>query len=644
MTAPREPAHRFSGKLYGPPAVIEDDTHANAPHDLADGETVTRSAQARPASWNPDTLTFEAVAATPTPVQRRDSRGPYLEVLTASTLVDNPQRDLPVFDGHRGGSARATIGVVQATRNEGETVVAVLRLSLADDVEPIRQRVADGTVRHVSVGYTVAGWHETSDDRGNRVKTPTAWTITEISLVPNPADPNARIRGNSKAPTEPARVGSRADRPFENRAFGEPAMTDQTTTTAPPEDGERTRRQEIRSLVRAAGLPSDFADDLIDSGADKTATKAAIFDKVQTRTAPVIRAAAPAHDDPATIRTRQADALAYRMAGGDLPEASRPFVEMSLMDMARDCVERTGTSTRGMSRDEVLHRAAHGTSDFPLVVSNAAGKTAMQAYQAAESPLKALCRRQTLRDFKPSTAIRVGEMGELVEIAESGEFTHTTRAETGESMGLKTYARALNVSRNLIINDDLGGLGDTVSAFGEAAAQTEATVLNNLLTGNPNMADGTAVFHASRGNIATTPGLPSKATLTAAREAMRLRTGLDGSTIIDAKPAFLVVPADLETEAEEILASIQPNNVADVNVFSGKLRLLVEPRLPSGQWFLFTDPARLPTMRYAYLAGAEGVQIQRKEAWDTLGLSFRAYLDFGAGWLDWRGAHRVAES
>ncbi|SHI33593.1 hypothetical protein SAMN05444404_0017 [Ruegeria lacuscaerulensis ITI-1157] len=148
----------------------------------------------------------------------------------------------------------------------------------------------------------------------------------------------------------------------------------------------------------------------------------------------------------------------------------------------------------------------------------------------------------------------------------------------------------------------------------------------------------------SRGNIGDTAGPPSKPTLTENREAMRLRTGTDGKTIIDAPPRYLLVPADLETGAEEILAAIQPGTTADVNPFAGKLKLLVEPRLPSGTWYLFADPARLACLRYAYLSGAEGVQVQRRESWDTLGLSFRGFLDFGAGWLDWRGAQRVATS
>lgn len=394
------------------------------------------------------------------------------------------------------------------------------------------------------------------------------------------------------------------------------------------------------------GLARKLADQLIDDEADMTAAKAAVFDAQQTRrSAPVVRVHG-SNEDPATIRTRQAEALAYRMGGlEELPEASRTYADVSLMDMAREAVERMGTSTRGMSRDEVLHRAAaHGTSDFALTVMDATGKTAMASYRAAESHLKALCRKQTLRDFKTSTAIRLGEMGELEEMAENGEFTATSRAEEGESINLKTFGRRIDLTRNLIINDDLNLLSDTVRAFGEAAAQTEAAIVVAMLTGNPDMRDGTPVFDASRGNIADTAGLPSKATLTENREAMRLRTGTDGKTIIDAPPRYLLVPADLETEAEEILAAIQPGTTADVNPFAGKLKLLVEPRLPTGTWYLFADPARLACLRYAYLSGAEGVQVQRRESWDTLGLSFRGFLDFGAGWLDWRGAQRVATS
>ncbi|RQP06438.1 MAG: hypothetical protein D1H97_07115 [Paracoccus sp. BP8] len=57
-------------------------------------------------------------------------------------------------------------------------------------------------------------------------------------------------------------------------------------------------------------------------------------------------------------------------------------------------------------------------------------------------------------------------------MTEHGEFTHTSRAESGETLTLKTFGRAINVSRKLLIDDDLGLLGDMTSAMGQAAAQT----------------------------------------------------------------------------------------------------------------------------------------------------------------------------
>tara|TARA_R110002074_G_scaffold216620_4_gene386661 strand:- start:6736 stop:8511 length:1776 start_codon:yes stop_codon:yes gene_type:complete len=585
-------------------------------------DTLTRAAPTRPNTWDADTRTVSAVIATPSPVRRRDARGPFLEILTADTLDLSASQGLPVLDSHRTASVRDQLGRVRSIASEGEAVIAVLEITSAEDAAPVVQRIADGTVTGVSIGYRVAGWTEKQTPAA-RVKSPTAWTITEVTLTSNPADPSARLRHKEESP-----------------------MPDEIleTETVSPEAAEQTRRTDIRALVRSANLDAQVADDLIGAGADLTRAKAEIFDAVQDRrrAAPIIRSHAPANDDPATIIRRQSDALAFRMgAGGDPADDVRPFLNLSLRDMAVDALTRSGVSTRGMSADEVFTRAGeHTTSDFPLTVSNAMGKVALDTYRAAESPLKALCRQRTLPNFKDSTSIRLGEMGRLEELAESGEITHTSRAENGETMRLKTFARGVTVSRKLMIDDDLGLLGDMTAALGEAAAQTEADILVDLLTGNPDLSDGTAVFDASRDNIGTASA-PDVDALTEARLAMRTRKGLDGKTIIAAAPRYVLVGADLETEAERVLASIQPSTTGDVNPFGGKLTLLVEPRLPAGTWYVFADPARLAAMQYAYLSSAQGVQIQRTEAWDTLGMKYRAFLDFGAGWLDWRGAHQI---
>ena len=400
-----------------------------------------------------------------------------------ATLDLSRAKGAPLVDNHRLGSARDTMGIVEDVRIDGDTAIAVLRFSGAADVQPIiaarEGRHPSGRVRRLSRH----GMARRDDAQGRRTKTPTAWAIAEISLTPNPADPNARIRNHQK----------------------ESIMEPEVIETTAPDDAEKTRRTEIRTLVRSAGLDAQVADDLIDADADLTRAKAEVFDAVQAkrRSAPIIRSHAPANDDPATINRRQSDALAFRAAGGECPEDARQYLNLSLKDMAVEALTRSGESVRGLSADEIFTRAAHTTSDFPLVVSNAANKVALDTYRAAESPLKTLARQRTLPNFKDSTAIRLGEMGRLEPLDENGEITHTSRAENGETLALGTFARGFTVSRKLMIDDDLGLLGDITAAMGEAAAQTEADIMVALLTGNPNLSDGTAVFDASRENVSS---------------------------------------------------------------------------------------------------------------------------------------------
>lgn len=142
----------------------------------------TRAVAPRLNSYDPETRTVSAVIATANPVQRRDARGPFLEILTAATLDLSAVEGLAVLDSHRTASVRDTLGRVRSIALEGDTVVAVLELTAAEDAAPVLQRIADGTISGVSIGYRVAGWTETNTPQG-RVKTPTSWRITEVTLT-----------------------------------------------------------------------------------------------------------------------------------------------------------------------------------------------------------------------------------------------------------------------------------------------------------------------------------------------------------------------------------------------------------------------------------------------------------------------------
>ncbi len=538
-----------------------------------------------------------------------------------SPPTSRPGRDWHCSNSHRTNSVRDVIGRVESVSTEGNTLVAALVLTSAEDAAGIGQRIADQSVTGVSIGYRVAGWAETTGPTG-RVKHATAWSLTEVTLTSNPADPAAQIRQQEESP-----------------------MPDPIETIT-PEAEEATRRSDIRTLVRSAGLGAEVADQLIDAGADMTRAKAEVFDHMQTRrsTTPIIRSHQPQNDDPATILRRQTDALVFRMAGGELPEASREFLGHSALDFARDAIARTGQTAKGLSTDETFARAAHTTSDFPALLENSISKVALANFRVAESPLKTISRQRNMRDFKPGSSVRLGELGRLEPLTEAGEIQATSRAEASESFRLSTFARRIDVTRELLVNDDLGMLGDMSAAFGQSAADTEAAEMVTTLTSNPVMKDGTAVFHASRGNIAAVGTSLGSAgdvgALDDARKAMRGYVELDGRTLVSASPRYLLVGPAGEAAAERFLASIYPATVGDAQSGMARLSLLVEPRLGDSEaWWVFSDPARLAGMVFGYLASAPGPQVQRQDSWNTLGVSYRCWLDFGCAWTEPRAAY-----
>ena len=316
----------------------------------------------------------------------------------------------------------------------------------------------------------------------------------------------------------------------------------------------------------------------------------------------------------------------------------------SLRDHARAAVEATGTSTRGMDADTLFRAAMHTTSDFPGLLTGTGNRTLMGAHQAAQSPIKTtLARQATLPDFRPGTRLKLFDVGLLEKVTETGEIKSTTRGEAKESYSLDTYATQFAISRKALINDDLGALRDWASTAGRMAAETEANLLLKLLLSNPVMGeDGVALFHATHGNTAAGAALAVTA-LDAARKAMRGMKALDGKTPINATPKYLVVGPELETTAEQVLASIYATTVADTNPFSGKLTLLVEPHITDESFYVFADPAVLPVLEYSYLSSAQGPQMASREGWDVLGMEFRVVLDFGCGAVDWRGACKKAD-
>jgi phage head maturation protease len=554
--------------------------------------------------------------------------GPYIERLSlAPEAVDLSRLEgASVLDAHRQTAVRDVLGSVRSAAVEGKRGTALIQFSARPEVEPVWQDVMAGILRHVSVGYSVEDWAETTEN-GARVLTAVRWTPHEISLVPTPADPGAHIRMETE-------------------------MTDTTTTTAPPEvPTTETRAEanaEIRSIARIAGLDQSWIDSQIDGGADPDSARRAAFDALAKRSAPPIRTEqvrvemGDSQDDPALRARQMGEALYARInPRHELSDPARRYAYATPVDMAKELLALRGESTMALSPASLVTRALHTTSDFPTILGDTVGRVLRDAYQAAPSGIRRLGRQTTARDFRAVNKIMLGEAPLLEKLNEHGEIKAGTMAEAREAYKVETWARKIGITRQVLVNDDLGAFADLARRMGQAAAETEARILVTLLeagSGNgPTLSDGKTLFHADHGNKAGTGAVISDATLSAARLALRTQKGIEDRTI-RVTPRNLLVPPALETTAEKWLASIAPATAADVNPFSGSLSLVVEPRLSSAtRWYVTADPGEIDGLEFAYLSGAEGPQVESRSGWDVDGVEIRVILDFGAGFIDHRG-------
>lgn len=581
-------------------------------------DLLTRRAPFRPTSLNRENRTVRVTVSTGAAVQRPG----YIE----RVKLPDPQTIVgkPVLNSHRQDGLDNLLGRVVAAGVDDAGLWADVQISSRADW--LLDEIEAGIVTSASIGYrTGKAVRSTDPTTGQPVRTYEIG-VSEISFVPVPADEGATIRSNQVENDE---------------------ITVEDTATETRDDDRTRTRAAIRQIARSAGLTSEQADDMVDRELSITEARAEAYVAMQDRgrTTPRIRTATREADNPATVLQRRADALYSRVSGEAPTDAVRPYMGESLRDMARACVEATGTSTRAMDADQLFRAAMHTTSDFPQLLTSTGNRTLVAAYQAAQSPVKTtLARQSTLADFRPGTRLKLSDVGTLSKVSESGEITHTSRAEASESYALDTYATQFALSRKALINDDLGAFRDWGATAGRMAAETENNLVLSQLLSNPVMGeDATALFHSDHGNLAS-PGtsLGSAAdivALDAARKAMRQMKALDGVTPINATPRYLLVGPELETQAEQLLASIYAATYQDANPFTGRLTLLVEPRITDESWYVFADPAVLPVLEYSYLSSAQGPQMASREGWDVLGMEFRVVLDFGCGAVDWRGAY-----
>lgn len=639
-----------------------------------------------PESVDVESRTAEVIFSTGAPVERynwfTDTR--YIETLSLDPKNMRLGRlnggAAPFLNTHSSYDLRDVIGVVvansvQVTKGEAR---ASVRFSKRAEVEPIWQDVRDGILRNVSVGYKIYKYEETTTAEG---KIPTRhaidWEPYEISAVPIGADAGAQVRRDDQIPTTQCVIVTRQkersmDPNERSESIVEPDPLAPPPVQPPAEPNERDegaaaeneRCEGIRAACLAARMPRSFEDTLIrDRAMSLVKAQGLVLDELRKRggdergpgRAPSGGGSIVGDDPLIHVRAGIEGALLHRIAPDrfQLDDRSRQYRGMSLLDIGRAFLNARGVRTSSMDRsrlvDALLVRTGlHTTTDFPGLFEDAANKNLRAAYEAAPQTWLPISKLVTLSDFKPSRQLQVGDAPSLLEILEHGEYTFGTIGEAKEVIQLKTYGRMFGITRQALINDDLNAFGEVPAAFGRKARDIESDLAWAQITTNPLMGDGIALFTAATHfNLTASGTVISVASLGIGRAALRNQKGIDAVTPLNLSPRYLIVPAALETIADQFVTQITPALSGSVNPFSAggrtPLSTIVEPRLDVNSataWYMATDVASAPLLYHGILDGQEGPLVTQMEGFDVDGMKFRCRIDVAFKAADWRAAYK----
>ncbi len=414
-------------------------------------------------------------------------------------------------------------------------------------------------------------------------------------------------------------------------------------------DADNARRNDIEDLGRRAGMTDvDIRSAVNDRAVSVEVFRQRAFDSMATRSAETSISPITIIADEGDTRSRaMTEAIVVRMGQqrGVEPEsvsdAARGYLDFSLVDMAAEVTGNRGRVSNARQREDVLRRAFQSTSDFPIIFENATNRVLAARYQLASQIYRSIARQRNFVDFRPHTVVRAGDFPTLKNISEAGEIKYGTFGESKEQISVVPYGRAINFTRQMLVNDSLGAIDDVLGSYGDTIAIFEETVFFSMMLSSATklITDNKVVFHADHNNLAGTGTGITIAAVSAARAALRKQTSMDGQKL-NIAPSILLCSPDKETEAEQIVSNIQAAKIADKNVFAGKLTVLSTAELTGNAWYILADPARIANWQYGFLDGYTAPRIRTDNPFGMQGVAMSVEHDFGVGAIDYRAGYK----
>ncbi|OGT59926.1 MAG: hypothetical protein A3E01_10810 [Gammaproteobacteria bacterium RIFCSPHIGHO2_12_FULL_63_22] len=357
---------------------------------------------------------------------------------------------------------------------------------------------------------------------------------------------------------------------------------------------------------------------------------------------------------------------------------SAHFRAASLFDMAREYVEKiNGVRTFEMTREEIAHFALlgpqraceilgirdagayHTTGSFANITMDAINKSMALGYTEAPSTWEQVMRvGSDFVDFKAKNVFLLGAVPNLPVWNDNKDPEKASFADAKESYSVECRSYEVDFSYRLLINDDMSALSRIPAQLGNAARRTVNAVAWSIITSNPTMRDGQALFSTVTGNrkrlnLTTGAGAPSTTTLQTLTNLMMQMRGentpeqAEGADILNLIPRYIIGPSALRTTILQLVMSVYDNVATGSLAYNMASQLIpvIEPLLDSASttaWYLAADTAQIDTVEVSFLQGQRTPVTRQFIDPRKLSQSYIILQSFGAKALNWRGLQKHA--
>ncbi len=328
-----------------------------------------------------------------------------------------------------------------------------------------------------------------------------------------------------------------------------------------------------------------------------------------------------------------------------------------------------------LHHDQMTINAAGGgfsTMSLSGITENILNKAMLESYGSVVSVVQEFCFETDTNDFKQFKRYRLTGKGAFTEVGTGGELQNMSMQDETYANQVKTQGAIIGITRQILINDDMGALVQAPQLIGRQSAIAREKAVFTTLIGSvsvvaPGAPDGTAnafnFFSSGAKNYLSGSGYAlAIATMATARKMFVEQKDANGDPIM-VMPDRILVPPALETTADNLFsganivvgalgATNAKTTEPNLNAHRNKYRPITSPWLGANSplysssntldtdWYLLANPAGgMAPVQIGYLRGQRTPIIERGEAnFNTLGIMMRGYYDFGVALHDYRTA------